>query len=96
MAENEKLEQTTPSGSDKAAKAKKEKKSDKKPGFFSRVGKWFKEMRVELKKVQWPSRKQTLNNTLIVIACVVVVGIFIWIFDYLAGSVIDIIISLFG
>ena len=96
MAENEKLEQTAPSGSDKAAKAKKEKKSDKKPGFFARIGKWFKEMKVELKKVQWPSRKQTVNNTLIVIACVIVVGIFIWIFDYLAGSVIDIIISLLG
>ena len=96
MAENEKLEQTTPSGSDKAAKAKKEKKSDKKPGFFARIGKWFKEMRVELKKVQWPSRKQTVNNTLIVIACVVVVGIFIWIFDFVAVNAIEMIISLLG
>ena len=96
MAENEKLEQTAPSSSDKADKAKKDKKSSKKPGFFSRIGKWFKEMKVELKKVQWPTRKQTVNNTLIVIACVIVVGIFIWIFDYLAGSVIDIIINLLG
>ena len=96
MAENEKLEKTAPSGSDKAAKAKKEKKSDKKPGFFARIGKWFKEMRVELKKVQWPSRKQTVNNTLIVIACVVVVGIFIWIFDFVAVNAIEMIISLLG
>ena len=96
MAENEKLEQTAPSGSDKAAKAKKDKKSDKKPGFFARIGKWLKEMKVELKKVQWPTRKQTVNNTLIVIACVIVVGVCIWIFDYLANSVIDIIINLLG
>lgn len=96
MAENEKLEQTAASGSDKSDKAKKEKKSEKKPGFFARIGKWLKEMKVELKKVVWPTRKQTVNNTLIVIACVIVVGIFIWIFDYLAGSVIDIIISLLG
>ena len=96
MAENEKLEQTAPSGSDKADKAKKDKKSDKKPGFFARIGKWIKEMKVELKKVQWPTRKQTVNNTLIVIACVIVVGVFIWIFDYLAGNLIDIIISLLG
>ena len=53
-------------------------------------------MKSELKKVQWPTRKQTVNNTLIVIACVIVVGVFIWIFDYLAGSVIDIIINLLG
>ena len=87
MAENEKVEQ--------AVQAKKEKKADKKskPGFFTRAAKWFKDMKSELKKVQWPTRKQTINNTLIVIACVVIVGIFIWIFDYLAGTAIDLIIT---
>ena len=93
MAENEKLEQTS-----KADKAKKDKKSDKnaKPGLFARVGKWLKEMKSELKKVQWPTRKQTINNTLIVLACVVVVGLFIWVFDFVATSIIDVIISLLG
>ena len=90
MAENEKLEQT------KQAASKKDKKSEKKPGFFSRIGKWLKEMKSELKKVQWPTKKQTVNNTLIVIACVVVVGLFIWIFDFVATSVIDLLISLLG
>ena len=81
MAENEKVEQ--------AVQAKKDKKSDKnaKPGFFARMGKWFRDMKSELKKVQWPTRKQTINNTLIVIACVVVVGIFIALFDYVAGEI---------
>ena len=90
MAENEKLEQAGQAGSDKADKAKKDKKPEKKskPGFFARVGKWFRDMKSELKKVQWPTRKQTINNTLIVIGCVVLVGIFIWIFDYLAGNAI--------
>ena len=98
MAENEKLEQTAQTASDKADKAKKDKKSEKKskPGVFARIGKWLKDMKSELKKVQWPTRKQTVNNTLIVIACVIVVGVFIWIFDYLAISVIDIIINLLG
>ena len=95
MAENEKLEQTGQAGSDKADKAKKDKKPEKKskPGIFARIGKWLKDMKSELKKVQWPTRKQTINNTLIVIACVVVVGIFIWIFDFLAGTAIDLIIT---
>ena len=90
MAENEKLEQT------KQAAPKKDKKSEKKPGFFSRIGKWFKEMKSELKKVQWPTKKQTINNTAIVIACVIVVGLFIWVFDFVATSVIDLLISLLG
>ena len=86
MAENE-----------KAVQAKKDKKSDKnaKPGFFARAGKWFRDMKSELKKVQWPTRKQTINNTLIVIACVIVVGIFIALFDFVAGEAIGLLIGAF-
>ena len=88
MAENEKAVQAT----------KKDKKSDKnaKPGFFARAGKWFRDMKSELKKVQWPTRKQTINNTLIVIACVAVVGVFIWLFDFVANNGIRMLMALLG
>ena len=49
MAENEKVEQNTQSASNKAEKAKKDKKSEKKPGVFARIGRWFHELKVELK-----------------------------------------------
>ena len=42
---------------------------------------YFKEVKSELKKVVWPSFKQVKNNTLIVIACVLIIGAFIWICD---------------
>ena len=94
MAENEKkVEQ--------AVEAKKDKKSDKKseknakPGFFARVGKWLRDMKSELKKVQWPTKKQTINNTVIVIVCVVVVGVAIALFDFVAGEVIGLLIGAF-
>ena len=70
-----------------------EKKS--KPSIFSRLAKWLRELKSELKKVQWPSSKQTVNNTVIVIICVIIVGIFIWIFDALASGVIGAIMTLF-
>ena len=73
---------------------KKDKQS--KPGIFARASKWLHELKVELKKVQWPSKKQTINNTLIVIACVAIVGLFIWIFDFIAGGAIRGLISLLG
>ena len=79
---------------EKKVEKKTEKKADKKPGFFSRVKRWFREMKSELKKVQWPTRKQTINNTLIVIACVIVIGICIWVFDALAGAVVKALIHL--
>jgi len=77
-----------------AENEKKDKQS--KPGIFARASKWLHELKVELKKVQWPTKKQTINNTLIVIACVIVVGLFIWIFDFVAGGAIKGLISLLG
>lgn len=47
----------------------------------NKVVKFFKEVKSELKKVVWPSKKQVVNNTLIVIAAVLIVGIVIWAFD---------------
>jgi preprotein translocase subunit SecE len=47
----------------------------------NRIVKFFKELKSEMKKVVWPSRKQVVNNTLIVIAVVVIVGVVIAIFD---------------
>ena len=70
-----------------------EKKS--KTGIFARIAKWMRELKSELKKVQWPSTKQTVNNTVIVIICVIIVGIFIWVFDALANGVIGAIMALF-
>ncbi len=70
----------------------------KKENFFVRTGKriakWFREMNSELKKVVWPSKKQVINNVLVTLACVLVVGIFIWVFDAVSDFVINGIISL--
>ena len=99
MSENEKLEQAADQAADKPAKTDKKKdvKADKKkPGVFARIGKWFQDMKSELKKVQWPTRKQTVNNTVIVIICCIIVGICIWLFDALAGAVITALLDLFG
>lgn len=95
MSENEKIDGMEPKA-EKAPKEKKAKAADKKPGFFARLSKWFRELKSELKKVQWPTKKQTVNNTLVVIACVIVVGIFIWIFDALALAVVNALLHLAG
>ena len=60
---------------------------------WSKTKKFFRELRSELKKVVWPTPKQVLKNALVVLACVLVVGIFIWLFDFVAQFVIDALIS---
>ena len=42
------------------------------------VVKYFKDARSEFKKVVWPSRKQVINNTIVVIVSMVFSGIAIW------------------
>lgn len=100
MSENENMELnqdeiTTQESAPKAKKEKKpEKKAEKKPGIFSRIGRWLREMRSELKKVVWPDKKTTAKNTAVVIVCVLVVGVFIWGFDWIANNLISALISL--
>ena len=50
------------------AKGAAVKRTDKKPGFFARVKKWFREMKSELKKVVWPTPKQFTKNTAVALA----------------------------
>ena len=91
----EKAKETKPAKADKEkAKAKADK--EKKPGVGKRIARFFRELGSELKKVPWPTRADTLKKTGIVIVCVIVVGIIVWIFDGIASSVIDALLSLFG
>ena len=62
--------------------------------FFGAIVRYFRELRSELKKVVWPTPKQVLKNTLIVLACVLVVGVIIWVFDIVAGFGISELINL--
>ena len=71
----------------------------KKENWFVRtwghICRYFRELRSELKKVVWSSPKQVLKNTLIVIACVLIVGVFVWVFDLVAQTLITGLIKVF-
>ena len=57
-------------------------------------GLWFREMKSELKKVVWPNKKNVLKNTGTVLLCSLVIGACIWIFDFAAISVVEMILKL--
>ena len=54
--------------------------------FFGGIGRYFRELRSELKKVVWPTPKQVVKSTLVVIACCLIVGLFIRAFDFASGN----------
>ena len=72
------------------------KKDDTKPGFFKRIGKWFREMKSELKKVIWPTSQQLTKNSLISVGFMVVAAVVIWGFDRLASMLVQALITLAG
>ncbi len=55
---------------------------DKISVLFEKVKNFLKEAKVELKKVTWPTPKQTLASTSVVIIVVVIVSIFLGIVDF--------------
>ena len=72
------------------------KKDDTKPGFFKRIGKWFREMKSELKKVIWPTPKMLRNNVFISVGMMLASAIVIGAFDKLATMLVQALLRLVG
>ena len=72
------------------------KKDDTKPGFFKRIGRWFREMKSELKKVIWPTSKALVNNTLISVGVMLASAVVLWGFDELAQMLVKAIFTIAG
>jgi preprotein translocase subunit SecE len=50
--------------------------------IFAKVKQFLKEAKVELKKVTWPTPKQTLASTSVVIVVVVIISLFLGVVDF--------------
>ncbi len=64
-----------------SAKSAKTVKKNKKPNAFKRLLKYLGACKGELKKITWPSAKQTTKNFGIVIAVIIVMGLFLFALD---------------
>lgn len=66
----------------KQKEVKKDKKKNKKPNIFKRMGAKIKDVFSELKKVNWPTFGKVVKQTGIVIAVVLVFLVVIFAFDF--------------
>ena len=67
--------------------------SDKNVKAFAVISKYFIDVKSEFKKVIWPTPKQTVNNTAIVITVVILVGILIAILDYIFSGGLNLLLN---
>ena len=63
-------------------------------GFFKGIGKAFKNMWHELKKVTWPTKKELLNYSVVVFVFMIVMGVIIGVIDFGAGELVNLITRL--
>ena len=84
VVDEEKVEKVEAAGDDKPERA-----SEGRPGGLAGVLGWpgrklaearafFSEVRSELRKVTWPSRKEVYSTTLVVIATSILFGFYLW------------------
>lgn len=59
-------------------------------------GRWFREMKSELKKIVWPTRQTVVKNTGTVLLCSLAIGACIWVFDYVAVNAVKLLIQALG
>ena len=62
-------------------------------GFFRRASDYLRDVQMELKKVTWPTRKQTAGTTLVVIILVFIVAVFLGIFDYGLSKLVEVVLT---
>lgn len=57
------------------------------------IGKFFRNVRSELKKVNWPSRQEIITYTVVVLVTSIVAAIGIWMADAVFGRALQLIIK---
>ncbi len=64
-----------------------------KPKRIEQTKSFFRGVVNELKKVHWPTRKETIIYTSVVLVSVVFVAMLIWVFDIILGSAMGMLIK---
>ena len=69
-----------------------EKQPEKKVGFFAIAKRSSKASMNELKKVHWPTKKELITYTNVVLVTVVLIAALIWIVDSIVGGIFGLLI----
>lgn len=76
-----------------AKAAVKEKSTTSPAQWWPMAVQFLREVRTELKKVVWPSRKQTMASTSVVVVLVLIVSVFLGMVDYILSRIVGYVIG---
>mmetsp|Transcript_444 Transcript_444/g.253 ORF Transcript_444/g.253 Transcript_444/m.253 type:complete len:123 (+) Transcript_444:201-569(+) len=78
---------------EKSTAAAKVVKGVQKKSYFEKSVQFLREVKIEFKKVTWPSRKQTIGSTAAVILLVIIISLFLGIIDVGLSNLIRVILN---
>jgi len=64
-----------------------------KNNYIEKIKQFLREVKVELKKVTWPSRKQAIGSTIVVLILVVIISFFLGLVDIGLSSLIKLVLG---
>ena len=67
-------------------------RENEKPKFTTRVSSYFKGVKAELKKVNWPTKKELRNYTVVVLVMTFAMTIVIWGLDLIFQNLVALIV----
>ena len=53
--------------------------------MFERIKQYFSEVKVEMARVKWPTKKETINYTMVVVGVSAAVAVILGALDYIFG-----------
>lgn len=62
-------------------------------GFIDKALQFLREVKIELKKVTWPTRKQTFGSTAVVIVLVMIISLFLGVVDLGLSNLIRVVLN---
>jgi len=77
----------------KSSKPAKVASGKQKQNIIDKSLQFLREVKVELKKVTWPSRKQTIGSTVVVLILVMIISLFLGVVDVGLSSLIRVVLN---
>jgi preprotein translocase subunit SecE len=60
---------------------------------FGKIKQFFKEVKIELKKVTFPSRDEVIGSTKVVVVLVIIIAVFLGLIDMLLSKLIGMLVQ---
>ena len=76
-----------------AARKPSKKSDEKRLSWWTQVRQYLREVVYELRKVVWPSRKETIGTTAVVLVIVIISGVFLGVVDFILSHFIRLLIG---